>query len=1086
MNTGLAGLPTSGTQAQSGINSGRLPLIETKIQIPRRQPDLLPRPRLVSFLHTHLDRKLLLVSAPAGYGKTSLLVDFAHDTDLPVCWYTLDPFDRDLRVFLEYLIAAIALRFPAFGERSRAFLQEVAAPGHNLYSLVATFVQEIYDTIPEYFVLVLDDHHAIKKQEQINEFLDLLLTYAGENCHLILASRTLPALPNLSLLVARRQAAGLSIDELRFAPREIQALARQNYDLELTGEQAGELADRTGGWITGLLLTVAPRWEQIQDMVPLRGRIDVGIYDYLSRQVLEWQPAPLRRFLLDSSVLDEMDPALCSAVLDVPRSRATAFLDQLRTRNLFVIEFEGDDARLRYHDLFREFLQATLLRQDEGHYQELTRRAAQIYAEREDWDRAIGRYLALHDYEQVVAIVEQRATPMFQSGRWDTLTGWLDALPEAVRDARPHLLVLRGRIYMERGEHALALAQYDRADRAFAAAGDSIERAFVLSLKGYVLRFQGDYAEAVVLCREALALIGGETAREMYIRATVHKNMGFCQLRMGQRAKGQETLHQALRSYEIANSIDNVALVHHDLGLSYELGGDLDRAMQHYRTAIRHWEALGSLGYWADTLNGLGVIYYLRGQYDEAQRILEEALSKARQIGYLRVEAVIWASLGDMHRDLGAYERAWQAYSEGLQAASRAGEGFVITYALDALGNTHRLQGDLAQAGERLSEAMERAQKHESPYEIGLCHTSLGILACQQGHLPEARHHLEQAVEIFAGGGFERDLARAYLHRAQVAFLAGERERALADLARTLEAVAHLGFDQFLVVEGQRLQPLLRYAVGQPSFESVLSDLLRRIEIHGTRAKVQVEPIVEAEAQQLEIHALGFPQVTFAGERVQWATVQSRNLLFCLLQHRRGLRKEEIEEMFWPNHPPHKLTSLFHSTFYRLRRALFQESVIFEEGLYRFNRDTNYWLDVEDFDRLLAQAGREQDKAKKEALIEEATSLYRGDYLEGVYADWTTLDREQLLNRYLTALDTLANLYAERGALEEAIETYQCLLARDRYQEAAHRGLMNCFQWLGDRAAAIRQYQTCAAILRKELGLSPMPETEELYRQIID
>ena len=146
-----------------------LPLIQTKIRVPRRRADLLSRRRLVDFIHAHLDRKLILISAPAGYGKTSLLSDFAHDTELPVCWYTLDRFDCDLNVFLEHLIASIARRFPGFGVRSRAFLQNITNPGQNLYLTVATIVQEIYDAIPEYFVLILDDHHSVEDQDQINE-----------------------------------------------------------------------------------------------------------------------------------------------------------------------------------------------------------------------------------------------------------------------------------------------------------------------------------------------------------------------------------------------------------------------------------------------------------------------------------------------------------------------------------------------------------------------------------------------------------------------------------------------------------------------------------------------------------------------------------------------------------------------------------------------------------------------------------------------------------------------------------------------------------------------------------------------------
>mgnify|MGYP001065929589 CR=1 FL=1 len=1070
--------------SEANLIGDTLPLIMTKIRVPRRRHDLLPRRRLSNLIHANLDRKLILISAPAGYGKTSLLTDFAHDTDLPVCWYTLDSFDRDLHIFLEYLIAAIALRFPAFGKRSRAILREVTDPSRNLYPIVATLVQEIYDAIPEYFVLILDDHHTVEDQEPINEFLDLLVTYVDENCHLIIASRTLPALPNLALLVARRQATGLSIDELRFTPQEIQALAQQNYGLELTQEQASRLAEQTGGWITGLLLTAAPRWERAQREVPIHGRINVRLYDYLLQQVLDQQSPLLRDFLLASSVLDELSPELCSAVLEV--DRPIDLMEQLRTRNLFIIEFEGHDNRLRYHDMFREFLQASLGRQDEARFRQLTRRAAATYADRGEWERAVSRYLALQDYDRVAAIIKQTATSMHETGRWDTLAHWIDALPGEIRSATPRFLLQRGKIHTERGEHASALACYDQAERAFAAAGDDAGAASALALKAYVLRFQGRYAEAVAHCQEALIRIGGATAQEQATMALAHKNVGLCRLRMGGLAEGQEALQQALRLYEKLDDPYDMSSVHHDLGLACELAGDLKGAVDHYQAALQGWQRLGNLSPWANTLNGLGVVYYLQGRYNEALHTLTQALAKVRQAGDWRVEALVWASLGDLHRDLGAYEQARQAYTEGMEAATRAGGGFMATYAADALGNTYRLQGDLAQARRRLLEAMKIAEEHSSAYETGMCHASLGILAGEEGDLAAARRHLNQAVELFKSGGFRRDLARACLHRAQAAFLAGDRQDALSDLEWTLTLADQLGFDQFLVVDGQRLRPLLRYAAEQGVGRGALPRLLERIDVHQSRLSERPEPVVQAEPQSiLKIYALGQAAVELNGEPVQWAATQSRDLFFCLLQHHQGLRREELAAIFWPDHAPHKLDGIFRSTLYRLRRALFRESVIFEDGLYHFNRESDYWFDIEAFEALLDQADQEKSPENTIALLEGALGLYRGDYLEGIYADWSALERQRLQGRHLAVLETLAELYGSGGDLQRAIELYQRLLTEDPYQETAYQRLMRFYHRLGDRAAAIRQYQTCAEVLREDLGLSPMPETEALYLQII-
>ncbi len=1056
----------------------------TKIRIPRRRHDLLLRHRLINAIHTHLDRKLILISAPAGYGKTTLLTEFASDTDLPVCWYTLDPFDRDFHIFLEHMIAAIAHRFPAFGERSRTFLQDVKDPGRDLYPLVATLVQEIYDAIPEYFVLVLDDHHAVEDQEQINEFLDLFVTYVDENCHLILSSRTLPALPNLSLLVARRQAAGLSIDELRFTSEEIQALALQNYNLKLSPDQANTLAQETGGWITGLLLTAIPHWEQARRQVPTGGRIQVDLYDYLSKQVLDQQSDRLRDFLLSSSVLDELSPTLCTEVLEI--NRVDELMAQLRTRNLFVIEFEGDGGRLRYHDLFREFLQTTLRRQSEVRFRELTRRAADAYANRGEWERAASRYLSLQEYGSMIQIIERTAADLFHAGRWDTLAGWIDALPEEMRQAKPNFLVHRGKIHMDRGEHSQAIRLYDQAQQAFAGADDRTGEAYALAMKGYVLRFKGQYTQAVDSCQEALLLVNGTTTQQRFTSALAYRNVGLCQFRLGQLAEGQEALEQALRLYGDLNAPYDVGMVHHDLGLGYELSGDLEGATAHYQAALQHWQQLGSPGPWANTLNSLGVIHYLLGQYDQASQALNEALTKARQSGNLRVEAFVWASLGDLHRDLGAYEQARQAYSEGLEAANRAGAGFVAIYTLDALGNISRLQGDLARARNRLREAEKQALQHGSAYEIGLCHTSLGILARDEGDLASAREHLEHAIELFEAGGFRQQLSRARLYHAQVALLAGDEQEAMAELEHTLNLVEQLNADQFLVVEGQELSPLLSRAVEQGLGENVLPHLLERINAHQSMLAERPEPSIPAEPKHtLAIYALGQPRVELNAENVQWATAQSRDLFFCLLHHPQGLRKEEIGEIFWPDHPPVKLDSIFRSTLYRLRRALFRESVIFDEGIYRFNREIDYWFDVEAFEDLLDQAEQAIDKQREIVLLEDALALYRGDHLEGVYDEWCALERERLRGQHLAALDKLASLYVDRRDLQRAIELYQQLITREPYHEGAHRELMHCYYRLGDRAAAIRQYQSCAELLRDDLGLSPAPETEALYLQII-
>jgi two-component SAPR family response regulator len=280
--------------------------------------------------------------------------------------------------------------------------------------------------------------------------------------------------------------------------------------------------------------------------------------------------------------------------------------------------------------------------------------------------------------------------------------------------------------------------------------------------------------------------------------------------------------------------------------------------------------------------------------------------------------------------------------------------------------------------------------------------------------------------------------------------------------------------------------PLLSWTKDKGIDGGTLPRLLERIVAHQARIAERPKQVVEAEPQpNLRIYALGQLRVELDGEGVQWTTTQSRDLFFCLIQQAQGLRKEEVGQIFWPNHTPPKLNSIFRSTLYRLRRTLFRESVIFDEGVYRFNWQSDYWFDAEVFEELLDETEQATASQVEIALLEDALALYQGHYLEDLYGDWCTLERERLRGRYLTGLERLAALYTDRRELQQAIELYNRLLGQDPYREAAHRALMQCYYRLGDRAAAIRQYQACANALRDDLGLSPAPETEAVYLQII-
>src|SRR4030042_3341246 len=200
----------------------------TKVILPQRRKDLFTLQRLINLLYDLMDEKLVLVIAPAGYGKTSLLIDFASQVDSPVCWYAVDELDQTAERFFTYFIAALHRRFPEFGEASKAAVRAINPFSPDISQLVSVIVNDAYEHIREHFLVILDDYNLVSNGKEIQAFINRFINESAENCHLILSSRTLLSLPDLPLLVARSQVGGIGFEELAFQAAELQSCSRNS------------------------------------------------------------------------------------------------------------------------------------------------------------------------------------------------------------------------------------------------------------------------------------------------------------------------------------------------------------------------------------------------------------------------------------------------------------------------------------------------------------------------------------------------------------------------------------------------------------------------------------------------------------------------------------------------------------------------------------------------------------------------------------------------------------------------------------------------------------------------------------------
>ena len=417
-------------------------LIRTKLNPPWSGSDLVERPRLMEKLSQGLDRKLILVAAPAGYGKSTLVAEWLAACGRPGAWLSLEEGDSDLVVFLNYFIAAVQTISPGIGEETSALLQAPELPPQQV--LISTLINEL-DQIDAPFVLTVDDYHLIHDMA-VHNLMDALLHHAPQVLSLVLISRTNPPL-NLNRLRARGQMVEIRAQDLRFTQAETSAFVEKVTGVSVDDATVTLLQEKTEGWPVGLRLSMLAL-QRPEDLGQLSSRLP-GMQlatEYLFQEAFENQPQPIQDCLLKTSILDRFSASLCDAVCDdgseSGQMRGRDFLAWLVQTALFIISLDDQRQWFRYHHLFQRLLKHQLERSfDADAIARLHRRASAWFVQNGLIDEAIHHALAAGDVVGAAEIVEENRRAILNADQWYVLDRWLSKLPEEIKRRRPALLL---------------------------------------------------------------------------------------------------------------------------------------------------------------------------------------------------------------------------------------------------------------------------------------------------------------------------------------------------------------------------------------------------------------------------------------------------------------------------------------------------------------------------------------------------------------------------------------------------------------------------------------------------------------------
>lgn len=1023
-----------------------------RITIPRLPRRLVPRQRLLRRLHDGVGNGLTVVVAPAGYGKTTLIAMFAAEVEFQPVWLSLDSSAGAPEVLAQQLGVAFA------GDREFE-PPAVATKFSDLQAYVHAAARQAALDSDLPLLLVVDNVEELTDAREACALLVWMLEVLPEGSEVVLSGREIPFIPAINARMATGEIVVIEAADLAFDADE----TRCAIEAAASPETADSVLERTAGWPVAVMASV------MGGEIPQTSAGAAAFDLFLRTEVWEHVPAALQDVLRPLALAPTIDRAAVEHDFGPATWRKlTAWMG---TRD-FLCEYLSP-TEFRLNPMLRQFIVADFQRQDPEGHDAAVEHQIEVVVAAGDVAEAIEFARSAASERDLANLLEAQSAHLIIQGSYTLLWRAFECISTTTLGRRPLLRALFARLNAHMGLPEEALRRADALLRD-PRQGETV-RAHALLARLRALRLLGRPDDAITTAEQLAAL---DCASDPILQCEVVYQAADFELSVTRNfAKAERALAEAVRMSELAGAEPLGLLARSTLGQTLAMRGDAPGAVTVLTRAAQGWRALGRSSNLGWVLNNLGMSHLQAGDFASAATVLEEAVQEGMDCGNQRNVAYATASLGDAELALGHFQKAREHYEEAIRiCATDALDETLAALSIAGLSAAFLGLGDLQQADFFSRRALLVALTSANDYEVAHCKLQQAACELSAGNYVAALSEASQAAEKFEAMDVRPSLAIAHYRIAMTHFRANRRAEAQDSIDRAAAALKEPWMASALVPLMRENPMFAQWAASRAGGGRIFRDLLER-QAFGVLTVDEEQPEAAESRGRLPrvvARSLGAATVTVGGREVsdeQWASVRAKEMFFLLLSRRSGIRKEEAVEMLYPELPREKCNSAFHSNLYRIRRAVYQESVVKRDGAYLLNPDGQFEWDVEQFTEAL-ERGREAQAGSRERAMafQQAIEQYGGPFAEVFHSEWAEVTRQQLEREAHESLAMLAAYFAGREDFESAAMCMERVLRANRYNEEAAYQLARYRGQAGQAVQAIRFIDDFGATYESEFG----------------